>query len=91
MISFTVHEGIKKFQCDKCEKSYKDFCDLNIHMYNVHENQKDNNGNEEAIAESSSSVKKMLACGHCPKEFPTPSKLKRHVTQIHLGIKNYQW
>ena len=51
----------------------------------------DNNGNEEAIAESSSSVKKMLACGHCPKEFPTPSKLKRHVTQIHLGIKNYQW
>ena len=36
------------------------------------------------------SVKKMLACNHCPKEFPTPSKLKRHVSQIHEGIKNYQ-
>lgn len=36
------------------------------------------------------SVKKMLACNHCHKEFPTPSKLKRHVSQIHEGIKNYQ-
>ena len=92
MISFTVHEGIKKFQCDKCEKSYKDFRDLNIHMYNVHENQKDSKSDpsKENSPEKLKTYNYKCHYPECGKAFMTKRQLADHIPYVHEGKKQYK-
>ena len=51
---------------------------------------KKENDIQDSTKQNDDNSKKTYTCGHCPKEFPTPSKLKRHVTQVHEGLKAFQ-
>ena len=37
----TVHDGIRKFKCDSCEKQFTKSSDLNAHVVTVHQKKED--------------------------------------------------
>ena len=69
----SVHEGLLKFKCDKCEYASATKQNLIKHIEAVHEGQK---------------RQKHYKCKLCAKKFGGPGNLEEHVKYIHKGEKD---
>ena len=95
----TVHEKIKAFNCNSCEKSFGHRSDLNNHVKIVHQNFKnfrcDSCG--KCFAQKSGlkghliSVHKNrrdFSCDVCNKKFVSNSDMEKHIQKVHLKVKS---
>ena len=66
-----MHEKIKAYQCEYCDKNFGEKQNLKSHLKSVHENEN----------------RKDFSCNVCDKKFLYNSNLKRHILQFHMKIK----
>ena len=69
-----VHGGSRKFECDICQKCFKEGYNLKRHIVLIHN-------------EGGSSK---LECKFCEKTFKQNHNLKRHIDITHIGSKSHQ-
>ena len=94
----TIHENIKAYKCESCEKSFSQKGNLERHVKTVHENLK--NHKCEACGKSFSQKGNLIrhlkyvhenikdfSCDVCDKKFISNSKLKRHIQTFHMKVK----
>ena len=95
----SVHEGIKKFSCHLCEKSFTDKTNMKRHIICVHEGIKQFSCHlcEKAFTKKVSMKRHIssvhegikIVCHLCKKSFGRKYELKAHVLRIHKKIKNH--
>ena len=93
----SIHEG-KRFECDKCLKTFSTQSNLKNHDNFVHEKQKRECptcgkklvGEMKRHIQSVHEGKKDYKCNSCDKMFFSKAHLKRHFNGIHKGIKRFK-
>ena len=96
----SVHEDLKPYQCNQCEKGFSRSSDLNRHRNSVHKGMKSHNcdfcGKSFSRLETfnrhirSIHEGQMYNCDFCVKSFSRAETLKKHILTIHEGIKKVE-
>ena len=95
-----VHEGIKNFTCDRCEKSFSLSQSLKAHIKYYHESNGEQNtcdlcnknftlpGTLKAHIQEVHKNIKAHQCSYCDKAFKRSFDLKKHFKKVHEGQNN---
>ena len=94
----SIHNGIKRYKCKKCEAAYKDTRCLKKHVREYHnEVQCDEKSimkhvrvHKRTEVNDLTSPPTLFECNDCKKMFKAKIKVIDHVAAIHLGVKNYK-
>ena len=92
-----VHEGQKKFECEHCNKTFSQKCNLKTHVLNVHFGKKfkcqkcQKTFNQKQIFLNHMKIKhnnknkitKQFKCKQCDKEYIYKSALENHIKTFH--------
>ena len=79
-----VHEGLRKHQCDFCEKSFGYKSNLSIHLKRAHHRP---HGREKSNSEED--IGKSQKCEQCGKIFTTKCNLQMHIKSVHEGKRDH--
>ena len=90
-----VHEGIKDFNCDQCEKAFSKRIDLERHLSTTHNNTEeeidyDLFDNPFVDKRKPNDDVQTYKCDLCNKIFNNSSKLSKHIIIMHEQSEEYQ-
>ena len=73
------HKSVRPYQCNQCDKSFKQDRHLRDHESRSHQQQRGEDGDERS--------KDKVSCHICHKTFKNQKNLKNHISNVHEGIK----